>query len=97
MCVFFVISGIKAAPTVPQEMIVDLVVKLNDITVNTDDEGVLVKADTLGSLEAVGHLLKEMDIPISIAGIGDVNKRDVINASIARDENEEYGDVYGKP
>ena len=45
----------------------------------------------MGSLEAVVHLLREMDIPIRIAGIGDVNKRDVIDASIAKDEDEEYG------
>ena len=69
----------------------ELLEELNDITVNTDDEGILVKADTLGSLEAVVHLLREMDIPIRIAGIGDVNKRDVIDASIAKDEDEEYG------
>ncbi len=45
----------------------------------------------MGSLEAVVHLLREMDIPIRIAGIGDVNKSDVIDASIAKDEDEEYG------
>ena len=69
----------------------ELMQELEDITVATDDEGLFVKADTLGSLEAVVHLLKEMDIPIRSAEIGDVNKRDVIDASIAKDENIEHG------
>ena len=61
------------------------------MAVDVDDEGLLVKADTIGSLEAVVHLLKEIDIPVRSAEIGDVTKRDVINASIACEENEEYG------
>ena len=69
----------------------ELLKELEDITVDTDDEGLFVKADTLGSLEAVVHLLKEMEIPIRSAEIGDVNKRDVIDASIAKDENIEHG------
>ncbi len=69
----------------------ELLQELEDITVDTDDEGILVKADTLGSLEAVVHLLKEMDLPIRSAEIGDINKRDVINASIAKEENIEHG------
>ena len=69
----------------------ELLQELEDMTVDVDDEGLLVKADTIGSLEAVVHLLKEIDIPVRSAEIGDVTKRDVINASIAREENEEYG------
>lgn len=69
----------------------ELLQELEDMTVDVDDEGLLVKADTIGSLEAVVHLLKEIDIPVRSAEIGDVTKRDVINASIALEENEEYG------
>ena len=36
--------------------------EIEDITINTDDEGILVKADTLGSLEAIVQLLKELNI-----------------------------------
>lgn len=69
----------------------ELLKELEDMTVDVDDEGLLVKADTIGSLEAVVHLLKEIDIPVRSAEIGDVTKKDVINASIALEENEEYG------
>ena len=37
----------------------------------------LVKADTLGSLEALVNMLKDMEIPIRAADIGDVSRRDV--------------------
>ena len=37
------------------------------MAVDVDDEGLLVKADTIGSLEAVVHLLKEIDIPVRSA------------------------------
>jgi len=71
----------------------ELLKEIEDITINTDDEGILVKADTLGSLEAIVQLLKELDIPIRAADIGDVNRRDIINSSIALNDNEEHGAI----
>ena len=66
---------------------------LLDITIDTEDEGILVKADTLGSLEAIVKLLKELEIPIRSADIGDVNRRDIINSSIALEEDEAHGAI----
>ena len=71
----------------------ELLKEIEDITINTDDEGILVKADTLGSLEAIIQLLKELDIPIRAADIGDVNRRDIINSSIALNDNEAHGAI----
>lgn len=45
------------------------------------EEGVLVKADTLGSLEALSHILEEHNIPVRKAQIGKVNKIDIIDVS----------------
>lgn len=67
--------------------------EIDNITIDTEDEGILVKADTIGSLEAVVKLLREMDIPIRAADIGDVNRRNIINSSIAYDENELHGAI----
>lgn len=67
--------------------------EIDNITIDTEDEGILVKADTIGSLEAVVKLLREMNIPIRAADIGDVNRRDIINSSIAYDENELHGAI----
>ena len=70
-----------------------LLKEIEDITINTEDEGLLVKADTLGSLEAVVKLLRELNIPIREADIGDVSRRDIINSEIALTENEAHGAI----
>ena len=67
--------------------------EIEDITIDTEDEGILVKADTLGSLEAIVKLLKELEIPIRSADIGDVNRRDIINSSIALEEDDAHGAI----
>jgi translation initiation factor 5B len=65
--------------------------EIEDITIHTNENGVMAKADTLGSLEALVNLLQSMDIPIRTAEIGDVSKRDVINASIVQQEDPSHG------
>lgn len=57
--------------------------ELAEIEVTTEDEGVVVKADTLGSLEAIASALTEAEIPILRAEVGDVAPRDVAVASTA--------------
>ena len=49
--------------------------------VKTDKEGIIVKADSLGSLEALLYLLKKNKIKIARAGIGDITKIDVMSAT----------------
>ena len=71
----------------------EILKEIEDITISTEDEGILVKADTLGSLEAIVKLLKELDIPIREADIGDISRRDIINSSIALNENDAHGAI----
>jgi translation initiation factor 5B len=49
-------------------------------------EGVVIKADTLGSLEAMIKLLGEEGIPIRKAEVGHVTKQDVIEAENVKDK-----------
>jgi translation initiation factor 5B len=49
-------------------------------------EGVVVKADTLGSLEAMIKLLTEEGIPIRKAEVGQVTKQDVIELENVKDD-----------
>ncbi|ESP87355.1 translation initiation factor IF-2 [Candidatus Halobonum tyrrellensis G22] len=60
--------------------------ELARIEVQTADDGVVVKADTLGSLEAVANALEEAEIPILRAEVGDVAPRDVTVAETANEE-----------
>ena len=89
-----VVSGSPLRVLSDDENVEDEILKeIEDITISTEDEGILVKADTLGSLEAIVKLLRELDIPIREADIGDVNRRDIINSSIALNENDAHGAI----
>jgi translation initiation factor 5B len=54
------------------------------IKVVTDNIGVILKTDTLGSLEAIISELEKNGVPIRLADIGDVSKREVIEASLIK-------------
>jgi len=54
--------------------------EVKEALIQTDALGVVLKADTLGALEATTTLLKKKDIPVRIADIGNVNKRDLVQA-----------------
>jgi translation initiation factor 5B len=51
-------------------------------------QGIIAKADSLGSLEALLTLLKQENIPVVKAGIGNINKTDLISAKANLDINE---------
>lgn len=51
--------------------------EVQEVLVETERAGVVVKADTLGSLEALLMILKEKSIPVRRASIGDVTRKDV--------------------
>ncbi|MBJ64055.1 MAG: translation initiation factor IF-2 [Euryarchaeota archaeon] len=55
------------------------------ISVDTAEDGVVIKADTVGGLEALAFELEKMEIPIRMATVGPVNKRDIITSQCAED------------
>ncbi|MFB6143113.1 MAG: translation initiation factor IF-2 [Halorientalis sp.] len=63
--------------------------ELAEIAVTTAEEGVVVKADTLGSLEAIASALEDADIPIVRAEVGDVAPRDIRVAETANEPRHE--------
>lgn len=63
--------------------------ELEEFAVETDEAGVVIKADTLGSLEALGSTLAEEGIPVVRAEVGDVAARDISVASTADDAKHE--------
>jgi len=54
------------------------------LRISTDIIGVVLKADTLGSLEAITSELQNHNIAIRIADIGDVARRDVVEAALVK-------------
>jgi len=60
--------------------------EVEEVEFTKEIEGVVLKADTLGSLEALIRLIKEEDIPIRKAEVGHVTKQDIIEAQNVKDD-----------
>jgi len=56
--------------------------------IKTSKQGIIAKADSLGSLEALLVMLKQSNIEVVKAGIGKINKSDIISAKANLDINE---------
>jgi len=65
--------------------------ELESLRVRTDRVGVVVKADTLGTLEALVEALKRREIPVRVADIGPVTRADVIDASVTKKQDPYLG------
>jgi len=63
------------------------------LRISTDVDGVVLKTDALGSLEAIAGSLKRNNIPIRLADVGDVSKRDVMEAAVVKENELLYGVV----
>lgn len=55
------------------------------IELETEDEGLIIKADAIGSLEALAYELRAAEIPLKSGRVGDVSRRDVIDAATIKD------------
>jgi translation initiation factor 5B len=67
--------------------------ELQRLRIYTDKVGVVLKTDTLGSLEALTESLRARDIPIRLADIGDISRREVMEAVSVKFEEPLYGAV----
>jgi translation initiation factor 5B len=65
--------------------------EVSQVVFRSESDGVIVKADTLGSLEALVTALRRENIPIKLADVGNVSKNDVIEASVVKKSKPEYG------
>ncbi|MFH1054213.1 MAG: translation initiation factor IF-2 [Candidatus Woesearchaeota archaeon] len=69
--------------------------EVEEVLIETDRNGIIIKADTLGSLEALIRLLREKDIPIRIAGVGNISKKDITEAESNSSEDPLHAVVLG--
>lgn len=76
-----------------KEIIEEIKSAIGEVRISTDEEGIIIKADTLGSLEALLGELKENEIHVRKADVGDITKSDVIE--VATMDNEFYRCVLG--
>lgn len=59
--------------------------EVGSIRIQTDKSGIVLKTDTLGSLEAVTQFLQQRNVTVRAADVGPIVKRDVIEATAAGD------------
>jgi translation initiation factor 5B len=71
------------------------VAEMDKIDIQTEKDGVIIKADSVGSLEAMGALLAEAKIPIRSYGIGHITKNDIIGAEELARADEFHGVILG--
>jgi translation initiation factor 5B len=67
--------------------------EIGKIRIATDVDGIVLKADALGSLEAIADILKQNNVPIRLADVGDISKRDIVEASAVKEHEPLYGAV----
>ncbi|MFH1589352.1 MAG: translation initiation factor IF-2 [archaeon] len=58
----------------------NLMNEVENVMIETEHSGIIIKADTLGSLEAMINILKGKKIPIRKATIGNITKKDYSDA-----------------
>jgi translation initiation factor 5B len=69
--------------------------EIGRLRISTDKIGIVLKTDTLGSLEAITAELKKSDVSIRLADVGDISRRDVIEAESVRQRDEIHGVILG--
>jgi len=79
------------SPEKREEILKKIQAEIGEILLSTDKVGIVLKADTLGTLEAAIQTLKNRGIPVRRAGIGDISKRDVVEAEVVRLKDELKG------
>jgi translation initiation factor 5B len=67
--------------------------EVKELIFRRDQIGVVVKADTLGTLEAILEALKKYEVPVRLADVGNVSKSDVIEASFSGRKDKSLGAV----
>ena len=65
--------------------------EMESVFIDTETTGVILKCDTIGSLEAITEMLRRQQIPIAKADIGSVTRRDVMQAKAIKDKDRHLG------
>jgi translation initiation factor 5B len=60
--------------------------EVEEVEFSREGEGVIARADTLGGLEALITILKNNEIPIKKADVGQITKQDIVELDSVKDE-----------
>ncbi|MFN3803917.1 MAG: translation initiation factor IF-2 [Pyrobaculum sp.] len=80
----------------PQELptaLRDVSEELAEIKIESDREGVIVRADTFGTLESIVLFLRQQGVPVRKADVGPPTHKDIVEATLSRRKDPTYGVV----
>jgi len=92
-------NAIAGAPVIAvekskvEEAVKEVLEELSSIRFSKEVNGVVTKADTLGTLEALVSYLEAKGVPVRYADVGPVSKRDIVEAAIVKEREKNYGVV----
>ena len=69
----------------PKDPAIKEISEETSIKIETEEKGITIKADAIGSLEALAFEAKLAGIPIRKYGIGDITRRDILESSYGND------------
>jgi translation initiation factor 5B len=73
----------------------DILSQIEDVVSDVEGEGIVVRADSLGSVEALLKMLHEKGIGVKSASIGDISKKDISEAESSMDKEPLDGVILG--
>jgi translation initiation factor 5B len=69
--------------------------EIKSAIIQTESNGIILRCDTIGSIEAITELLKKENIPVRSADLGNITRRDILSASALREKDRYLGVVLG--
>ncbi|MDP8012342.1 MAG: translation initiation factor IF-2 [Thermoplasmata archaeon] len=76
---------LKVATLETLDRIINEIKNESKLSINLSEDGIVIKADAKGSLEALSYELNLLGVPVKKAEIGDVSKRDIVDAETSPD------------
>lgn len=67
--------------------------EMKSVFIDTETNGIILKCDTIGSLEAIVEMLRRSQVPVAKADIGPVNRHDIMEAKAIKEKNRHLGVV----
>ena len=65
--------------------------EMKSVFIDTQTNGIILKCDTIGSLEAITEMLRRQQVPVAKADIGHINRRDVMEAKAIKENDRHLG------
>jgi translation initiation factor 5B len=65
--------------------------EMKSVFVDTETNGIILKCDTIGSLEAIVEMLRRSQVPVAKADIGPVNRRDIMETKAIKENDRHLG------